>query len=88
MAYAAGCLFFAGALLHLAHFVFEHTDYLIAHGFFACRAEMNVDFVCGLSYALHKIGLFGVTDHLSETILLSQFFYITATGLLQSLRRG
>ena len=59
MAYATGCLFFAGALFYLVHFVFEHTDYLVAHGFLACRAEIDVDFVCGLSYALHKVRLFG-----------------------------
>ena len=59
MAYAAGCLFFAGALLHLAHFVFEHTDYLVAHGFFACRAEMDIDFVGGIADSLHKVGLIG-----------------------------
>ena len=57
MAYAAGCLFFAGRLLHLAHFVFKHTDYLVAHGFFACRAEMDIDLVSGLAYALHKVWL-------------------------------
>jgi len=59
MAYAAGCLFFAGALLHLVHFVFKHTDYLVTHGFLAYRAELNVYLVCGLSYALHEVGLFG-----------------------------
>ena len=42
-----------------AHFIAEHTLDFVAHGFFACRAEMGFDFVCGLAYALNEIGLFG-----------------------------
>jgi hypothetical protein len=32
---STGCLFFYVLLLYSANFVFEHTDYLVAHGFLA-----------------------------------------------------
>ena len=41
------------------HLIAEHTQYLVVQGFFACRAEMDVDFVCGRSDTLHKVRLCG-----------------------------
>jgi len=42
----------------MLYLVFEHTDYLVAHGFLACRAEMDIDLVCGIADSLYKVGLF------------------------------
>ena len=42
----------------LAHFVVEHTDYLVAYGFLAVLVEVNSNPIRGLADTLHKVGLF------------------------------
>jgi hypothetical protein len=69
------------ALLYL---VAEHTYYLVAHGFFACRAEMDVDLVCGLSDALHKVGLFGFRGFGSGFICNHNHFPFRAVNALRT----
>jgi hypothetical protein len=46
----------------LVHCVAEQTDYLVAHGFLARRAEMYIDLVNGLADTLQKVRPFAVGD--------------------------
>ena len=55
-----------------ANLIAEHTLDFVAHGFFACSAEMDFDLVCGLAYALNEIGLSGSSGGRRKLYFLSE----------------
>ena len=43
----------------LTHFVAQHTNYFILHGFSAIRVEVYFNLVGGFADCLYRVGLFG-----------------------------
>ena len=65
--------------LFLVHLIAEQTDNLVAHGFLARRAEMDIDFENGAAYTLHKTGRVGFgrcgrVDFIVTHIIISFLF--------------